>query len=117
MALVEQVEVGRRAGVQARSGSRRGLPCSIAANARYGFAVGSGQRNSIRFAFGDDEYIGIRMHGRAVALRVDEVHGRLVAGHEPAVRVRRRRAEREQRRRVREQAADVAAGESRDSPA
>src|SRR6478672_5763722 len=32
----------------------------IAANARYGFADGSGGRNSTRFAFGDAEYIGIR---------------------------------------------------------
>ena len=34
---------------------------SIAEKARYGFAAASGQRNSIRFAFGDSEYIGIRM--------------------------------------------------------
>src|SRR5512142_2987537 len=32
----------------------------IAANARYGFADGSGGRNSTRFAFGLAEYIGIR---------------------------------------------------------
>ena len=35
---------------------------SIAANARYGFAAASGHRNSTRFAFGESEYIGIRMH-------------------------------------------------------
>ena len=33
---------------------------SIAANARYGLAVGSGARNSTRLAFGLLEYIGIR---------------------------------------------------------
>src|SRR5229473_2212309 len=43
---------------------------------------------------------------RAVPLRVDEVDRRLVAGHEPAVRVGGRRAQRQQRRRVLEQAAD-----------
>ena len=34
---------------------------SMAAKARYGFAAASGHRNSIRFAFGASEYIGIRM--------------------------------------------------------
>ena len=42
---------------------------SIAANARYGFADASGQRNSIRFAFGESEYIGMRMH--ALRLRCE----------------------------------------------
>ena len=46
---------------------------------------------------------------RAVALRVHEVDRRLVAGHEPLVRVRRRVRERADRRRVLEQAADVPA--------
>src|SRR5215813_10659004 len=32
----------------------------MAANARYGFAAGSGGRNSTRFAFGLAEYIGMR---------------------------------------------------------
>src|SRR3569832_2328202 len=32
----------------------------IAANARYGLQLGSGGRNSTRFAFGDAEYIGMR---------------------------------------------------------
>ena len=59
--LLEEVEVGRRARVDAAAGSRRCPASSIAENARYGFAVGSGQRNSIRFALGDAEYIGIRM--------------------------------------------------------
>src|SRR5919199_819438 len=35
---------------------------SMAAKARYGLADESGQRNSIRLAFGESEYIGIRMH-------------------------------------------------------
>src|SRR5881394_2768333 len=34
---------------------------SNAENARYGFAAGSGVRNSIRFAFGFAEYVGIRI--------------------------------------------------------
>ncbi|CAB4651279.1 unannotated protein [freshwater metagenome] len=34
---------------------------SIAANARYGLDEGSGQRNSMRFAFGLDPVIGIRI--------------------------------------------------------
>ena len=46
---------------------------------------------------------------RTVALRVHEVDRRFVAGHEPLVRVRGRRGEREDRRRVREQPADVPA--------
>jgi hypothetical protein len=33
---------------------------SIAVHARYPLAVGSGQRNSSRFAFGLGEYIGMR---------------------------------------------------------
>ena len=33
----------------------------MAAKARYGFAVASGERNSSRLAFGDSEYIGMRM--------------------------------------------------------
>jgi len=33
---------------------------SSAANVRYGFADGSGARNSRRFAFGEVEYIGMR---------------------------------------------------------
>src|SRR5437868_5418870 len=33
---------------------------NIAANARYGLQLGSGGRNSTRFAFADAEYIGIR---------------------------------------------------------
>src|ERR1043166_6613979 len=45
--------------------SPRSIPSSpaisIAEKARYGFAVGSGHRNSIRFAFGELEYIGMRM--------------------------------------------------------
>src|SRR5207244_4424229 len=52
---------------------------------------------------------------RAVALRVDEVDRRLVTRHEPAVRIRRRRAEREQRRCVQQDAADVRAREGAQS--
>ena len=38
------------------------IPASSSAeNARYGLADGSGQRNSIRFAFGFEPVIGIRM--------------------------------------------------------
>jgi hypothetical protein len=33
----------------------------MAEKARYGFAAESGGLNSIRFAFGDSEYIGMRM--------------------------------------------------------
>ena len=33
---------------------------SIAAKARYGLQLGSGGRNSMRFAFGCSEYIGMR---------------------------------------------------------
>ena len=42
---------------------------SIAANARYGFAAESGQRNSTRFAFGESEYMGMRM--QALRLRIE----------------------------------------------
>ena len=39
------------------------IPASISAlNARYGFAVGSGERNSIRLLLGDSWYIGTRTH-------------------------------------------------------
>ena len=59
--LLEQV-VSRSGAPGSRPFSIPSRPAiSIAENARYGFAVGSGQRNSIRFAFGDCEYIGIRM--------------------------------------------------------
>ena len=42
----------------------------IAEKAMYGLAVGSGQRNSMRFALGDSEYIGMRM--QAERLRIDQ---------------------------------------------
>ena len=58
---LEEVVVGRGPGSGPRS--IPSMPAiSIAANARYGFAAASGQRNSIRLAFGDSEYIGMRMH-------------------------------------------------------
>ena len=62
---------------------------SIAANARYGLHDGSGTRNSMRLAFGLEPVIGMRHAGRAVALRVDQVDRRLVAGHQAVVGVRR----------------------------
>src|SRR5262245_60070639 len=37
------------------------IAISIAANARYGLLLPSGHRNSIRLAFGLDEYTGMRM--------------------------------------------------------
>ena len=53
--------------------SDRGCYRGVAENARYGFAVGSGQRNSIRFAFGDSLYVGMRMQ----ALRFRDEYARL----------------------------------------
>ncbi|CAB4713541.1 unannotated protein [freshwater metagenome] len=35
---------------------------NIAANAKYGLEDGSGQRNSMRLAFGFEPVIGIRIH-------------------------------------------------------
>ena len=73
-------------------------------------ADGSGQRNSRRRAFGLLR-VGRDADGRrAVALRVHQVDRRLVARHQAAVGVGRRRAEGQQRRRVLQQAADVVAG-------
>ena len=88
---------------------------SIAANARYGFAAASGtaELDPLRL-----RRLGVHRDPdarAAVALRVHEVDGRLVARHEPSIRVRGRRAEREQRRRVREQPADVRASELREA--
>src|SRR5947207_3416506 len=45
--------------------------------------------------------------GAAVALRIDQVDGRLIPRHEAAVRIRGRRAEGQERGRVRQDAADV----------
>src|SRR5262245_19182538 len=41
---------------------------SIAAKARYGLQVGSGKRTSMRFAFGDGEYIGMRTDAERLRL-------------------------------------------------
>ena len=86
---------------------------SIAENARYGL------RRRVRHA--ELDALGLRVRagdrdadaGRAVALRVDQVDRRLEAGHQAVVGVHRRVGERQQRRRVLEQAADVVAGHVR----
>src|ERR1043166_420773 len=52
---------------------------SIAANARYGLHDGSGERNSRRFAFGDGEYIGMRID----APRLRERYARLTGAPKP----------------------------------
>src|SRR5581483_12254322 len=55
---------------------------SIAANARYGFADGSGGRNSTRLAFGDAEYIGMRQ----AAERLRREYARLTGASKPGTR-------------------------------
>src|SRR5438045_9790450 len=52
---------------------------SIAENARYGLHDGSGERSSIRFAFGDGEYIGMRI----AADRLRELYARLTGASNP----------------------------------
>src|SRR5512140_3803852 len=52
---------------------------SMAENARYGLHDGSGERSSIRFAFGEGEYIGMRM----AALRLRELYARLTGASNP----------------------------------
>ena len=84
---------------------------SIAENARYGLHDGSGTRNSMRLAFGLVPGDRDPDAGRAVARRVDQVDRRLEARHQAVVGVHRRVGERQQRRRVLEQAADVVAGD------
>ena len=65
--LLEEVEVGRLAGVEIVL--TPSIPAiSIAAKARYGFAVASGQRNSMRLAFGGVGVHGNADRGRAVPL-------------------------------------------------
>ena len=55
--LLEEVEVGR---LGSRPFCTPSIPAiSMAAKARYGLAVASGQRNSMRFAGAESEYIGI----------------------------------------------------------
>ena len=57
---------------------------SIAENARYGLAVGSGARNSTRLAFGLLEYIGIRQ----IADRLRAEYIRLTGASKPGTRRR-----------------------------
>ena len=83
---------------------------SMAENARYGLDDGSGTRNSMRLAFGLEPVIGMRTHAERLRCGVDQVDRRLVARHQAVVGVRRRVGERQQRRGVLEQAADVLAG-------
>src|SRR5712664_3713836 len=52
---------------------------SMAAKARYGLQLGSGERNSSRFALGDGEYIGMRM----AALRLRELYARFTGASKP----------------------------------
>src|SRR5512133_1600081 len=54
----------------------------IAANARYGLQLGSGGRNSTRFAFGDAEYIGMRH----AAERLRREYARLTGASKPGTR-------------------------------
>src|SRR5229473_8606679 len=54
----------------------------IAANARYGFAAGSGGRNSTRFALGFAEYIGMRH----AALRLRREYARFTGASKPGTR-------------------------------
>ena len=53
----------------------------IAANARYGLHDGSGERNSMRLAFGDDENIGMRID----AERLRAEYARLTGASKPGV--------------------------------
>ena len=70
---------------------------------------GSGQRNSSALRLRALRVQRDAHRRGAVALRVHEVDRRFVARHEPLVRVRRRVGEREHRRRVLQQPADVPA--------
>src|SRR5262249_24929276 len=51
----------------------------MAANARYGLQLGSGGRNSTRFALGDAEYIGMRQ----AAERLRREYARLTGASKP----------------------------------
>src|SRR5687767_2804329 len=66
--------------------SRRSMPSrpaiSMAANARYPLQAGSGNRTSMRFAFGDGEYIGIR----TAAERFRDEYARLTGASKPGTR-------------------------------
>src|SRR5436305_14998298 len=52
---------------------------SMPASARYGLHDGSGERNSSRLAFGDGEYIGIRI----AADRLRELYARFTGASNP----------------------------------
>src|SRR5216684_5207998 len=52
---------------------------SMAANARYGLHDGSGERNSMRFALGLGEYMGMRM----AAERLRELYARFTGASNP----------------------------------
>src|SRR4029077_16925370 len=55
---------------------------SMAANAMYGLAAGSGGRNSTRFAFGLAEYIGMRQ----AAERLRREYARLTGASKPGTK-------------------------------
>src|SRR5215475_350251 len=57
---------------------------SIAAKARYGLQVGSGKRTSMRFAFGDGEYIGMR----TAAERLRDEYARFTGASKPGTSLR-----------------------------
>ena len=88
---------------------------SSAEKARYGLADGSGQRNSMRLAFGLEPVIGMRTQAERLRWRVDQVDRRLEAGDQAVVGVHRRVGERQQRRGVLEDAADVVARHVREA--
>ena len=46
-----------------------------AANARYGLAAASGDRNSMRFVFGFVEYIGMRTHAERLRFEYTRLIG------------------------------------------
>ena len=106
--LLEQVVVGRRARLEPTidpvdAGHQHRREREV----RIGRRVGAPELDPLRLR-------RVRVHRDpdargAVSLRVDEVDGRLVPGHQPTVRVRRRRAEGEQCGRMRQQAADTSA--------
>ena len=104
--LVEQVPVGRLAGVEALLDPiQPGHQHRRESEVRIRGGVGTAELDPLGLG-------RVRVHrdpdaGRAVALGVDEVHRRLVARDEPAIRVRRRRTEGEQRRRMGQEPADV----------
>src|SRR5205807_7552965 len=55
---------------------------SMAEKARYGLQDGSGERNSMRFAFGLGEYMGMRI----AAERLRELYARFTGASKPGTR-------------------------------